>query len=1105
MIGGGLWIDDPLLVLVLTALAAPLTIVGWRVFRLGMSGLRVWSSLLLRTLLMAALALTLAGTSAVRETDRMAVVVLVDGSDSMLRFALPELAAQLRERSEASADDGGDTAPVPFEAGDLTAPVRAFLRAVSGAREPDDLFGLVVFGERPVAVVAPTAREGVDTTVDHADAEASDLAAAIRYADLIVPAGVSKRLVLISDGGETSGDALAEARALAARAGAAVPIDVVPVAYRVSGEVMVEALDLPPQASRGDTIAVRAVLNATDLASGVVELTYNGAIVDVNGEAAGTGRRVRLVPGRNVVTLQVPLAEAPVFHRMEVTFRADADEAGPIGDTVAANNRAEAFTVTRGSGVALVLDGREATEGSGAPNALAAALEAAGLRVERRSPAAAPTDLLELQGYDLVVMQDVGVWEMPQRARDRLVDHVSLMGGGLVMVGGEDGFGAGRWLDSEIADILPVRLDIPDELIISQAAVAIVLDSSGSMARSVFGSTRSQQTIANAGAAEAVRSLDTTDMLMVVEFSSSPRVVVPMGPNTGRERNARRVEAITSGGGTRILDAMRVAGEELVNVEANVKHMIVLTDGRDESTRGGDAGGGMVAYADRLADAGVTVTTIGIGDAEEEALRQIAVAGEGVFYKVDDPRTLPAIFLQEVSVVRRPLIRETPFTPQIADAASPLVLGVAGFSPGDTPPDLTGLVLTRTREDPKISYPLITDDGHPVLAHWSVGRGQVAAFTSDASAAGWAGRWVAAAATGEWPGYAALWAQIARVIARSPIEAGVDLSTEVVGDELRITYDASDDAGVPRDGLVIGGTVSGPIGEAIPIRLTQTGPGRYQARVPAAARGNYVVALTPADAPVAGKAVGLVLGGATKATGPEQRRLYSDVSLLHEIADVTGGRVLGLDPVSARTVYDRTGIEPARAVTPLWPLLTVFALTLLVADIATRRVAWDRMFTREVVDDVKRHTQEAVVARAEAVAGTVGGLRERFAKPLNAEQSDRPRTPPRAAVTAGRSAAVARTSEASKHDDDQAAERARRILERQSKKRDDLRAEALEALSGGGGGHTTSSAKPSKGHRPAEAPKTKEKTPQDDAGVAPTEGLLAAKRRAAERRKGRDV
>src|SRR5205807_5811397 len=70
----------------------------------------------------------------------------------------------------------------------------------------------------------------------------TDIAAAIRLGRALLPTGGARRLVLISDGQETTGQARDEAR-LAAADG--VPISVVPLHTGAEHEVAVESVTVP--------------------------------------------------------------------------------------------------------------------------------------------------------------------------------------------------------------------------------------------------------------------------------------------------------------------------------------------------------------------------------------------------------------------------------------------------------------------------------------------------------------------------------------------------------------------------------------------------------------------------------------------------------------------------------------------------------------------------------------------------------------------------------------------------------------------------------------------------------------------------------------------
>ncbi len=937
--------------LLLALIAIPLGVIGLRWMRT-MSAARAWSAVIARSLLIALVAAMLAGTAAVRRTERLAVIAVVDVSGSVRHFA----------------DLGREPDGRPRQA---TSAIRDWLQHAiheslrSGARPNEDLFGAVVFDGAAVAVLAPRpistlgadARGVQDIPLDLRLSEGTNIEDALRLAAAMIPPGASARLLLASDGAATTGDAVRAAQELSGGTGGGdasivrrTPIDVLPLAYGAQPEVAVEFVDSPPQAASESTVAVRIGLRAAAPARGTLFLLREGELVDINGAEPGAGRRVEIGAGTHVEVAEVRLDEKAI-HRFAAVFEPDSG-----ADTIAANNRGESVTVTPGRGAVLVLDGVSKGDPRGSGAALPSALRSAGLEVHVAPPGGLPPDLLSLHAYDAVILQNVAAEEIPRSAQALLVDYVSALGGGLVMVGGPDSFGPGGWNGTPIEDILPVRLDLPEQLVIPSAAIVLVLDSSGSMGQRVLGGSRTQQDIANEAAALAIETLDRKDLVGVVTFNNVSQTLVPIGPNEDAQATADRVRAISPGGGTNLNPALAEAGRMLRSVEANVKHVIVLSDGR---SRGSSEEA--LNIATDLASDGVTISTIAVGDeADVQTLSAIAARGRGAHHRVLDPYSLPRVFIREIRVVRKPQIRETPFTPVILPSGSPLTAGVGGSWPR-----LFGLVLTQRRPEPTITYAAEAPSGEPLLAHWNVGLGEVAAFTSDAHR--WAAPWL------DWSGYGQLWTQIVRGVARPPGRTAGALFTEVVDGRLHIRLEAADESGAPLDLLTVPGLLYEPdSSRPRDIRLTQTGPGVYEAEVDAERSGNYVVALTPRQGQ---RALPPLISGASRASGAEYRRLRSDVSALRRLAEQTGGRVFDLNRPQDATLFDRSGLQPMLASTPLWRVLLVWALVVFLFDVGTRRVAWDRLLTRELAAEIRRAALDTAREQGDRAAATAARLR----------------------------------------------------------------------------------------------------------------------------------
>jgi len=934
----------------LALLGLPMAYFAIRDFRAAMSTYRAWSAAIARVVLIALLATMLAGASSVRETKRLAVVAVVDVSDSMTFFA--------NEFSEFGTNPDG-TRRTYRQA------VLHFLQDTGRVRTNEDLLGVVVYAGSSMAVSLPSAGGAADIEIEHTLADGTDLDSALRLAELIFPPDAARRIVLISDGNENMGDSLRAARELSSTANP-VRIDVAPVTYRVRNEVMIEAIDAPPRSTTGATIPLRVVLNSTNTTRGTINLRYNGELRNINPATTQLGRPVTLNEGRNIVILQVPLSEAEVLHRLEVVYTPDNE----ADDRIAQNNRAETIVTTQQRGTVLLVDGRP-ERSAGVTNPLDAVLREAEIPVRTITPRDLGNTLDQLNAFDLIILQDVGAGDLPRRTHALLADYVNLMGGGLVMVGGYKSFGAGGWMGTEVEPILPVRLDLPDEMVTAQAAVSFIIDSSGSMAAQVNFGSRTQQQIANDGAAQAILALDRTDQVEVLEFNSVTRTVVPMGRNTDPQRSAARVRSISPGGGTVLIPAMRQGGRALLDTDAAVKHMIILSDGVSQGSPEE-----MEAIASELRRNGITVSTIAIGDyADLRTLESIAVAGDGKFHNVTDPNLVQSVFLKEIEVVRRPMVREGAFQPMVTGGGSPLINGVVGWTDvlagNRTIPPLGGLVLTQAKPDPKITNALASDDGYPLLSHWFVGRGQVAAFTSDAS--NWAQAWRAG-----WPGYSGLWTQIARTVARPTQTEDLEVTAEVVGDQLIVKVDAFDDQGRPLDGLFIEGSVDQPDGQRSQLSLQQIGPGQYTGRAPARVQGSYAVSLFPRRD--AAERVGGLTVSASRSLSPEFQSLRSNSTLLRQIAQITGGRELDLLRPEEANLFDRSNVPVITAASPLWRVLLAWCVVVFLFDVGTRRIAWDRLISRELALELRRHTTEAVSQRSEQAAATLSGLKGRAAK-----------------------------------------------------------------------------------------------------------------------------
>lgn len=932
-----------------------LLLLGVPIVWLGMRSLvvlepfRKWTAIVLRLAVLTVLVLMLAGLQAVQRNEDLTVMAVVDRSESVRRFAtLPEPSA-----------DRDAPADVVQGSLDYERWLGRWLRLAGDDRKTDDRFGLMGFSDHPRLEVMPTKGVRTESAREASGGDGTDLSSALRSAMGLLPPDSGARLVLISDGNHTSADrdertgyedVLAAAREAKA---AGIPIDVAPIRYAARSEVLVEAVYAPTQARQGRTVGVRVALRATSPTAGTLQLVHDEQILDVNGpDTPGTG--VSVGPGRwtrersesestggeavgqyvLVQRVDVPVSMTGV-NRFEAVFEPTSDRTSGVvgtgGDQLAANNRAEGFTLVSGKGKVLVVDALGGASG----NVLPSALRSRGIDLDVVPPQGMPSRLSRLQRYDAVVFQNVPRDMITVSQQRNLVRYVHDLGGGFVMVGGDDSFGAGGWTNSLVDKrLLPVDCQIPTQTVLPTGALMLVIDRSGSMHSPVAGSNKTQIDLAAEAAVLALQTLYPQDYVGVVSFDSQGHLVAPLAPNNNPNALAKKIRSIQAGGGTSITPGLEMARKQLLQLkttDAAIRHVILITDGQSAPPPQGN----WANAVQPLMQSGITVSAVGVGDSRNTGpLQQIAAMGGGKYHDIANPSNLPQVFIKEAKTIRKSLIKETEFTPQFVSTGSPVVKNLSS-----TPP-LKGLVLTGPKRDPRVFQPMVGPEGEPLFAHWQTGLGRAAAFTSDAHNR-WATPWLT------WGGYPDFWGRTIRHVSRPTPTQSSDLLAEVRGDRLKLRLDAAastDDnargSSFDRFASVRGGVIA-PNGEVREVELEQTGPGLYEASLPADQAGSYVVSLMLSEADGTRRTV---FGGANRPVNRELRQFRSNTALLERVAEITGGRVL--DPARPRVagagLFNREGYDfVTRSVQPLWRTLLIVLLVLVMLDVANRRVAWD--------------------------------------------------------------------------------------------------------------------------------------------------------------------
>lgn len=737
----------------------------------------------------------------------------------------------------------------------------------------------VRFGAEPGAVVND---RGATVVVNK---QGTNIAAALEVARASIPPSHVPRLVLLSDGNQTSGDALRTAL----RGG--VPVHAVPLPSRSEPEVQVSGVEVPAQVREGEPFNVKVAIDSNHEDEGEIEV-FRGAHRVV-------AEKVKIKAGRT----EFQFKQQVTGDRMgEYTARIKG-----FKDKLLDNNTAKGLVFSNGKPRVLLVDSdpRQAKY-------LMDALEQEGIKVDPRPVQGVPDSISDLQNYELLILSNVPATAMSTRQMNNIRTYVQELGGGLVMIGGDQAFGLGGYYKTTIEEILPVRSDFEKEKEKPSLAMILVIDKSGSM-----GGQKIE--MAKDAAKAAVELLGPKDKVGVIAFDGDLFWIADVQSAANKGQIIDKISAIEAGGGTTMGPPMEAAYEALQNTVAKLKHVIVLTDGVSEPAD-------FEGIAQNMAQAKQTCSTVAVGDdCDFKVLQEIARIGNGRYYHAEDPSSVPQIFAKETVTASKSAINEQPFNPIVARPSA--VIADIKF---DDSPFLLGYVTTRPK--PTSEMILTSEKGDPLLSWWRYGLGMTVAFTSDAKGR-WAAEWLS------WPGYSKFWAQVVRHAMRKSDAKGVFVQVDQKDGTAKVTLDAVQVNGKYLNDASTALTVIEPGGGERKLNLTQTAPGRYVGEFPAARSGTYHLSMTQQtkNNELTQQSRGLVVN-----YDDELRIRPTDDAWLESVARASGGQFRP-DPASVFAPDERTASRPV----PLWPYLLMLAAVVFLLDVALRRIDIDLLLGRD--------------------------------------------------------------------------------------------------------------------------------------------------------------
>ncbi len=655
----------------------------WWMSVCGYSGLvrgRAASSLFVRLVLAGLFAMLLAEPRSVKSSEELAVMYLVDVSDSignkMMRDSLEIIANTARKKPK------------------------------------QDSVGLVTFGKN--AAVEFPARKSLPmdeaiTLNSLIDRDATNVEQGLSLAAAMLPDDKLGRIVMFSDGIQTEGNLNRVLDDLKARG---ISVDVLPIQYDFNDEVWLERLELPQFVRQGETYEAGILLSSLTAGKGTLRLEENGKQI--------AEKEVDFQAGKNRFAFPIHLRSAG-YYEYSATIEV------PQGkDNLKQNNRVVNSVFLEGEGRILIVydpkgEPRDRVE-------LTRALDDGKHIVEQQSAYEFARDPMGLLTYDCIIYCNVPADAFDPVQMQATRDAVFNYGLGFIMVGGNNSFGPGGYHRTVIEDALPVTMDISQKKVLPKGALVLVLHT----CEFAEGNTWAKRITR-----EAIKVLGGQDEVAAIDYEAGEKWIFKLTPASEYQKLSRLIEQAQPGDMPSFARTMEMSLAELQKSNAATKHVIIISDGDPQPP----APAVLQKFVDNQISVS-TVAVFPHGGMEIGLLRQVAMTTGGRYYYPSDPNELPRIFIKEAKTLKRSMIQRKTVMPEVAMPhqilkgieAMPTVDGYVITTPKPSPAMTVLQVMGDEGSEGE------GPEYDPLLSVWQYGLGKTAAFTSDLSN-NWSSSW----------------------------------------------------------------------------------------------------------------------------------------------------------------------------------------------------------------------------------------------------------------------------------------------------------------------------------------------------------------------------
>ncbi len=693
--------------------------------------------------------------------------------------------------------DASDSNRMKFEE------MNQYMHSFTKAGNRKTKYGLVVFGG--------TENEGIIHSVQIGDLDEKvenyldlELPSEVNYSETNVAKALAearamlsyvtercnKRIVLLSDGRQTQGNAFVTAKEIA---NAGIKLD---AAYFNIGdgklnEMQVVSLSTPDEIDYQESFNVEVTINTTT-ANRVTITLYN------DDNTVASTKTVKADKGFSTHELPCTANNAGInIVRATIT-----PEEGD--DTIAPNNEYYSWYKVTSKGNILVVDG----DGSQFKQIEKTTnIDLTGYEVRVIGPASFPKTLEELLQFDEVILMNVNFIEtdvnkrLPSTAPVNLKRYVEEVGRGVLVTCGSNIYNGTELVGTTIDELLPVELKVDNEK--QTVAMVLVIDLSSSMKELMGDQTRYQIVLDSAQEVIRKNGFEETDFVGVVAFDQDSHVALeiqPLGDEANREKICETLkynldhyyyahylnldgtesdirinvnndgepgkgniyvdgenplyklpENYSRGGqdkvtgdyiktyGTSYKWAIQEASDMLSKASQResieVKQVILMSDGAPN-----DQGSGYEGLIERMAKSGTITSTMAIGTNDAKCiseLENLSVKGNGALFKVDSAEQLDADLTKIAESIEGKLFNEN-----LEYGTQPKRRDTSIIHTGMDNVEydfVYGYYGTTLKKDERAKLVLYVDNGRPLYAEWKYGLGQVSVLMTDLGNPKWTG------------------------------------------------------------------------------------------------------------------------------------------------------------------------------------------------------------------------------------------------------------------------------------------------------------------------------------------------------------------------------